>query len=85
MFANKCSLKSHMDSIRGIHFINSINGLVSASEDCTLKVWDASKFSSLKDIEGVINFEPYITLRGHLEPIISLAGRPLDQILLSGS
>ena len=64
-----------MDSIRGLHFIPSINGLVSASEDCTLKVWDVSKFSSLKEIEGVINFEPYLTLRGHLEPILSLSGR----------
>ena len=64
-----------MDSIRGIHFIPNINGLVSASEDCTIKVWDASKFGTLKDIEGVINFEPYLTLRGHFDSIISLSGR----------
>ena len=75
MFNNKCSLKSHMDSIRGIHFLSNMNSLVSASEDCTVKVWDANKFSSLKEIEGVINFEPYLTLRGHLEPIVSMAGR----------
>jgi WD40 repeat protein len=70
-----------MDSIRGLHFIPSINGLVSASEDCTLKVWDVSKFSSLKEIEGVINFEPYLTLRGHLEPILSLSGRTNNSLL----
>ena len=65
-----------MDSLRGLQFIPSMNVLVSASEDCTLKVWDAAKFATLKDIEGVSsNFEPYLTLRGHTEPIISLSGR----------
>ncbi len=64
-----------MDSVRALHFIPSINSLVSASEDCTLKIWDASKFASLKDIEGVINFEPYLTLRGHKDPIFSMQGR----------
>ncbi len=65
--------------------------MVSASEDCTLKVWDANKFCSLKDVEGVINFEPYITLRGHLSPIFTISGNEyqsnphLDSLLLSGS
>jgi WD40 repeat protein len=75
MFQNKCSLKSHMDSIRGLHFIPSINALVSASEDCTVKVWDTSKFSNFKDIESVPLFEPYLTFRGHFDPIFTLAGR----------
>jgi WD40 repeat protein len=63
-----------MDSIRGLHFIPSINSLVSASEDCTLKVWDVNRFSTLKDIEGVINFEPYLTMRGHLSSLLTLNG-----------
>ncbi|MFS8159512.1 MAG: hypothetical protein ACMG6E_04735 [Candidatus Roizmanbacteria bacterium] len=97
-FNNKCSLKSHIDSIRGLHFLPSINGLVSASEDCTLKVWDVTKFATLKDVEGVVNFEPYLTLRGHREPIMCISGRNsyshsmnnvgtsyLDNIVLSGS
>jgi striatin 1/3/4 len=67
-------LRSHFDSIRGIHFLSGTNALVSAAEDCTLKVWDANKFGSLKEVEGVANFEPYITLRGHLSPILSLSG-----------
>lgn len=98
VFNNKCSLKSHIDSIRGLQFLPNINGLVSSSEDCTLKVWDVSKFSTLKDVEGVVNFEPYLTLRGHREPIMCLSGRNnnehtinnggtsyLDNIVLSGS
>jgi WD40 repeat protein len=64
-----------MDSIRALHFIPNINALISASEDCTIKIWDTSKFSNFKDIEGVPNFEPYLTFRGHFDPILSLAGR----------
>jgi WD40 repeat protein len=65
--------------------------LVSASEDCTLKVWDVNKFCSLKEVEGVVNFEPYLTLRGHLSPIFTLSGSDsyinstLDDIVISGS
>lgn len=33
------SLRSHMDAVRGVHFTGP-NQMVSASEDCTLKVWD---------------------------------------------
>lgn len=29
-----------MDSVRGLYFNSSMNSLVSASEDCTIKVWD---------------------------------------------
>lgn len=94
MLNNKCSLKSHLDSIRGLHFLPNINGLVSSSEDCTVKVWDVTKFATMKDVEGVINFEPYLTLRGHREPIMCLSGRTnmnnmgssfLENIVLSGS
>jgi striatin 1/3/4 len=66
-----------MDAIRGISFVPSINALISASEDCTLKVWDVAKFNSLKEIEGVSNFEPYLTMRGHVSPIMTLCG--MDQ------
>ncbi len=39
----QCSLRSHMDGVRGLEFMH--NCLVSASEDCTLKVWDSTIFS----------------------------------------
>jgi hypothetical protein len=55
-------------------------------------VWDVNKFQSLKEIEGVVNFEPYLNLRGHKSPIISLTGtnqnssNPFtDNLILSGS
>jgi WD40 repeat protein len=62
-----CSLKSHMDSVRGLHFLPSMNALVSASEDCTLKVWDTQNLNET-------DIEPYVTLRGHIGPILSLCG-----------
>src|ERR1035437_1190987 len=80
-----------MDSIRGISFVPTVNALISASEDCTLKVWDVAKFNSLKEIEGVVNFEPYLTMRGHVSPILSLCGmdqqknQPYDNLVISGS
>lgn len=66
-----------MDAIRGLHFVPQTNTLVSASEDCTMKLWDVNKFCFLKDVESVINFEPYLTMRGHLSPIMCLAGTDL--------
>ena len=74
LFSSKCNLKSHLDSIRGIHFLTGQSSLISASEDSTIKVWDVKKFSTLKEIEDVNNFEPYLTLRGHTSPILSISG-----------
>ena len=59
-----------MDSIRALHFIESLDTLVSASEDCTLKLWS---IRSLEE-EGGENVEPYVTLRGHTGPIFAMAG-----------
>ena len=56
-----------MDSVRGLHFVSNLNALVSASEDCTLKVWDMHRISE-NDIE------PYVTLRGHIGQIMTLCG-----------
>ena len=74
LFQSKCTLKSHLDSVRGIHFVPSFNSLVTASEDCSIKVWDVNKFSNIRDEEGMLNFEPYITMRGHVSPVISICG-----------
>ncbi len=93
LYQSKCTLKSHFDSVRGLVFLSTSNqdgghglSLVSASEDCSLKLWDANKFCNYKDLQaadGHSNFEPYLTLRGHKTPIFSLDGR--DSMELSGS
>jgi len=44
LFQSKCTMKSHFDTIRGLHFTPSGDSLVSASEDTTLKLWDVKKF-----------------------------------------
>ncbi len=67
---SKYELRSHMDAIRALHFVESLDTLVSASEDCTIKLWS---IKSLEE-ENDGNFEPYITLRGHTGPILSMAG-----------
>jgi WD40 repeat protein len=102
LYQSKCTLKSHFDSIRGLTFLSTTNpdgsmghSLVSASEDCSLKLWDANKFCNYKELQaadGHSNFEPYLTLRGHRTPIFSIDGRDsmqisgnLDGVVVSGS
>ena len=75
-----------MDSVRGLKLLPSINTLVSASEDATLKCWDIKKLVQSKD-QGE-SCEPFITLRGHSEQIMSLGAlenKDDQQLFLSGS
>jgi striatin 1/3/4 len=53
VWKSKCTLKSHMDGVRGLYFSESQDVLVSASEDGSLKVWDME------------TNDPYVSLRGH--------------------
>ena len=91
LFSSKCSLKSHFDSVRGLQFLPSLNALASASEDCTLKIWEVSKFQTLKEAEGTSNFDPYLTIRGNSSPIMCLTGlqscsnQITDNLLLTGT
>ena len=63
------TLRSHMDGVRALHFLSKRITLVTASEDCTVKVWN---------LEGLIGpeeeLEPHATLRGHMGPVMALAG-----------
>ena len=66
-----CSLRSHMDGVRGLQFLPNSDTLVSASEDCTIQLWDLSVLQD-QNIGNVQEIEPYLTLRGHTCPIISI-------------
>ena len=62
-----------MDSVRGAHFVPGNNCLATISEDCMVKLW------ALEDIDQRYlktdgNIEPYLTLRGHTGPLLSVAG-----------
>jgi len=58
-----------MDAVRALHFTRP-GQLVTASEDCTLKVWDLN--AALKNQQS--EHEPIQTLRGHTGSIMSMAG-----------
>lgn len=59
--AKKVSLLSHMDSVRGLTYLDQDQILVSVSEDCLIKLWD------IKDTT-----DPYFTIRGHIDPIFAV-------------
>ena len=38
----KYELKSHMDIVRGIQFVPSVDAMATISEDCMVKLWNLS-------------------------------------------
>jgi striatin 1/3/4 len=69
----KYQLRSHMDIVRGLLFVQDLDVMTSISEDCTLKLWSLNNLDNLyQETDG--NPEPYITLRGHTGPLFSIAG-----------
>ena len=57
-----------MDVVRCLQFLPDSATLVSASEDCTIKLWNLGSLAELP--QG--DMEPYSTLRGHTGPILSI-------------
>ena len=70
----KSSIRWHMDAVRDLYFSDSL--LFSASEDCTLKIWDTHKIKS----DGA---KALATLRGHLGPVLTVTGHE-DSIFSGG-
>lgn len=70
-FKPLCSLKSHMDVVRGLEFLpGEPSTLVTASEDCTLKMWNLASCTDPGSNNS--DLEPYMTLRGHTGPVMSI-------------
>lgn len=71
----KYELRSHMDMIRDIQFVPSVEAMATISEDCMVKLWSLAeierKMSEQNDSSAI---EPYFTLRGHTGPLLSIAG-----------
>mmetsp|Transcript_33522 Transcript_33522/g.58726 ORF Transcript_33522/g.58726 Transcript_33522/m.58726 type:complete len:560 (+) Transcript_33522:53-1732(+) len=78
----KSVFKSHVDAVRGIHFTQREEILVTASDDYTLKMWDISGLAKFTD--STVH-EPYFTMRGHRGPIFSLTGCAIgsDQLVFT--
>lgn len=73
-------LRSHLDGVRKLSFIPSINTLISVGEDCLIKAW------SLKNIyynNQSDNMEPYLNFRGHTGPLFCVEHRA-DNLIFSG-
>ncbi|PAA53321.1 hypothetical protein BOX15_Mlig033268g2 [Macrostomum lignano] len=83
-WAIKFSLRSHFDSVRSLFFHPTEPALVTASEDCTLKLWNVSKAPSEQPTKkGMsVDLEPIHTFRGHAGPV--LCACIADQLLFSG-
>ncbi len=67
----KCVLRSHMDSVRDVQFSCGLNYLVTASEDCMVKLWD---IKGLKK-NGILHpsrIEPCFSYRGHTGPLFAV-------------
>lgn len=71
--SKKYELKSHMDIVRGIQFVPSVDAMATISEDCMVKLWNLSemdrKYAEASTAEN-LRMEPYMTLRGHTGPLL---------------
>lgn len=63
--------KHHLDSVRVLDFVNNSKFLVSAGDDMVINLWSLMKNNEVsKEIK-----EPYISLRGHNNPIHTLTSK----------
>ena len=71
--SKKYELKSHMDIIRGVQFVPSVDAMATISEDCMVKLWNLSeldrKYAESSSTDNT-SMEPYLTLRGHGGPLL---------------
>ena len=65
----KSALLSHMDSIRGLTYLDKDQLLASVSEDCLVKLWNLKEIRQNWQSESI---EPFLTLRGHTAPLIAI-------------
>ena len=73
-------LRSHLDEVRKLAYLENINSLISVSEDCIIKVWSLNNIM-FNSQNGEIC--PYLNLRGHTGPLFCVAkGR--DNLIYTG-
>ncbi|XP_063684022.1 striatin-3-like isoform X2 [Bolinopsis microptera] len=81
----KCSMRAHFDSVRQLTFSPDRPLLFTASDDCTLRMWDVEALNLYK--KGGPDVEPLYTFRGHSAPVLccSCANSENEILLFSGS
>jgi len=81
----KCSMRAHFDSVRQLCFSPDRPLLFTASDDCTLRMWDVEALNLYK--KGGPDVEPLYTFRGHSAPVLccSCANSSNEILLFSGS
>jgi WD40 repeat protein len=80
----KYTLRSHFDGVRALSFHPTEPVLVTASEDCTLKLWNLQKTIPAKK-SASLDVEPVYTFRGHVGPVLCLAMSPSGEQCYSGA
>ncbi|KZS18630.1 Striatin-3 [Daphnia magna] len=79
----KYTLRSHFDGVRALAFHPVEPVLVTASEDCTLKLWNLQKTIPAKK-SASLDVEPVYTFRGHTGPVLCLAMSSSGEQCFSG-
>ena len=79
---NVVELRNHFDEVRKLSYLESINSLVSVSEDCLIYVWSLDEISFNPKSEDV---EPYLHLRGHTGPLFCIEHGKNNLIYTGGS
>jgi WD40 repeat protein len=76
----------HLDNVRDVQFIGSLDCMASVSEDCTVKLWDVKLIhKNMTDGFGEgTNFkgDPYCTLRGHTGPLFKITGSTINDRII---
>lgn len=67
------SLRSHLDGVRAVQFLDEAPGLLTASEDGAVKLWNLSSLLDPNDHKAKKKLlEPIYTFRGHSGMVTSL-------------
>jgi striatin 1/3/4 len=87
------TLRSHYDSVRGMHFHPVEPLLITAGEDGTAKMWNlnakvptegAKNAQVVPSAVGIVDVEPIYTFRGHKGPILAMDMAPTGELCYTG-
>ena len=79
-FTKFIELKSHLDEVRKLEYLENIDSLISVSEDCLIKIWSLKNIMYNSQNEEI---NPYLNLRGHTGPLFCVA-KGKDNIIYTG-